>query len=335
MLPNPSPTVLILGANGRFGAAAVEAFAAAGWHVLAQARQAPARLPAGARHVGIDLADTDALARAAVGARCLVHAINPPYTRWAAEVLPLGRAAMALAARLDATFLLPGNVYNHGAAMAPRLAEDAAQEPTTRKGRIRCELERELEARAAGGLRSVVIRAGDFYGAGTGSWFDLVVAKGLARGKLAYPGPLDRPHAWAYLPDLARAFVAVAARDDLAPFTRLHFAGDTLTGAELLDAVERAAAGLGLAPAGGRFRRAGLPWPLIRLAGLVVPQWREVAEMAYLWSTPHALDGTALRRTVGELPSTPLDAALRHALLALASAEPAVDAAPGAAARAA
>ena len=30
-------TVLILGANGRFGAAAVKAFADAGWRVLAQA----------------------------------------------------------------------------------------------------------------------------------------------------------------------------------------------------------------------------------------------------------------------------------------------------------
>jgi len=40
-----SPIALVLGANGRFGAAAVAAFAAAGWTVLAQARRAPAGLP--------------------------------------------------------------------------------------------------------------------------------------------------------------------------------------------------------------------------------------------------------------------------------------------------
>ena len=33
------PIALVLGANGRLGAAAVEAFAAAGWAVLAQARR--------------------------------------------------------------------------------------------------------------------------------------------------------------------------------------------------------------------------------------------------------------------------------------------------------
>jgi len=36
-----SPTALVLGANGRFGQAAVAAFAEAGWRVLAQVRRAP------------------------------------------------------------------------------------------------------------------------------------------------------------------------------------------------------------------------------------------------------------------------------------------------------
>ena len=61
-----TPTVLILGAGGRFGAAAVQAFAAAGWQVLAQQRRAPAQpLPGLSRHLAVDLADTAALAAAA------------------------------------------------------------------------------------------------------------------------------------------------------------------------------------------------------------------------------------------------------------------------------
>ena len=72
------PRVLILGANGRFGAAAVDAFAAAGWNVLAQARRAPASLPAGARHVADAIEDTAALAALAAGARAVVHAVKPP-----------------------------------------------------------------------------------------------------------------------------------------------------------------------------------------------------------------------------------------------------------------
>ena len=42
--------------------------------------------------------------------------------------------------------------------------------------------------------------------------------------------------------------------------------------------------------------------------------WRELAEMAYLWSVPHEVDGTALERAVGPLPVTPLDEALVETL---------------------
>ena len=84
------PTVLVLGANGRFGAAAVNAFAAAGWRVLAQLRRAPSRpLPSGASALTLALADSDALAAAAGGAGCVIYAVNPVYTRWDAEALPL------------------------------------------------------------------------------------------------------------------------------------------------------------------------------------------------------------------------------------------------------
>jgi nucleoside-diphosphate-sugar epimerase len=309
-------TALILGANGRFGAAATDAFAAAGWRVLAQARRAPASLPRGAHHVAATLEDPSAVAAQAAEAQVVVYAVNPPYTRWAQEALPLARAGMETAQRLGARFMLPGNVYNFGESMPALLREDTPQAPTTRKGRIRCELERELAARAEHGLESVVLRAGDFFGGGAGSWLDLVIVKSLRSGKLVYPGPTDVPHAWAYLPDLARAFVALAERADLPVASRFHFAGSTLTGAELLAGLERAAASLGIAPARG-LRRGGVPWGLLRAGGLVVPMWREIAEMAYLWRVPHALDGTALRAAVGALPTTPIATALREALVAL------------------
>jgi nucleoside-diphosphate-sugar epimerase len=311
-----APSVLILGARGRLGAAATGAFAASGWRVLAQARQRPQALPDGAVHLPVPLEDTAALAAAAAGAAAVVHAVNPPYTRWDAEALPLARAAMDVAERTGARFLLPGNVYNFGEAMPPLLSEDTPQAPTTRKGRIRVEIEAEMRRRSARGMRAAVIRAGDFFGGGTGSWLDLAVVKSLRAGKLVYPGPLDAAHAWAYLPDLARAFVAVAGARELPAFACLHFAGHTLTGAELLAAVERAAGALGLAPAKG-WRRGAMPWRLIRAGGLVVPIWREIAEMEYLWRVPHALDGSAMRRAAGPLPSTPIDDAMREALLGL------------------
>lgn len=314
------PVALVLGANGRLGAAAVQAFAAAGWSVRAQARRAPtAPLPPGAAHLGLPLDDAAGLAAAAAGARVVVYAVNPLYTQWPKQALPLLRQGIAVAQRLSAKLMLPGNVYNFGAGMPAMLDAHTPQRPTTRKGRIRVQMEQELRALAeAGALRSSVIRAGDFFGGGSGSWMDLVIVKSLHQGRLVYPGPLDLPHAWAYLPDLARAFVAAATHADALPaFADLPFAGHTLTGAELLDTIEHAAAALGVAHPGQRLKRGGLPWPPLKLAGLVLPIWREVAEMSYLWQVPHALDGSALARALGPLPATPLDAALRQALHAL------------------
>jgi nucleoside-diphosphate-sugar epimerase len=325
------PTVLVLGANGRLGAAAASAFADAGWRVLAQRRHAAAQADARIGTLALPVDATDALAAAAQGASVVVHAVNPLYTRWAAEALPLARAGMDLAQRLDAAFLLPGNVYGYGATMPAALGADTPERPDTRKGRIRVAMEAEMRERAMrspGGLRSAVLRAGDFFGgAGTGSWFDRVIAKSAAAGRLVYPGPLDVPHAWAYLPDLARAFVAVAERGVPPGFTHLPFEGHTLTGRELLAAIEAAAPAAGIAPPAGGWRHGTLPWPLLRLGGLVVPMWRELAEMRYLWQRPHALDGAALQAFAGPLPQTPLTQALAASLRTLRAAQRPVTAA--------
>ena len=58
---------------------------------------------------------------------------------------------------------------------------------------------------------------GDFLG-DQGTWLDLAMAKGLARGRFTQMGPTDLAHAWAWLPDLAQDVVRVA---DLARRDRL------------------------------------------------------------------------------------------------------------------
>lgn len=318
--PSPPSTVLILGANGRLGSAAVQAFASAGWRVLAQVRRAPAKpMPRGAIALAVPLHDVDAWAAAAARASVVLYAVNPPYTQWESDLLPLQQMGLQIARRLGALFMLPGNVYNFGASMPASLKTSTPEKPSTANGRLRCQMEAELRAAATSwGQRSVVLRAGDFFGAGTGSWLDLSIAKGLAHGKLVYPGPLDVPHAWAYLPDLARAFVAVAAANPVThpPMRTLHFAGHTLTGAQLLQAAQTAAGDIGLHPANG-WRHGGLPWGVIRVGGLLRPMWRETARLRYLWQVPHALDGTSLAAAVGRLPATPIVAALRQSFIDL------------------
>jgi nucleoside-diphosphate-sugar epimerase len=314
--PSSRPSVLILGANGRLGCAAAQAFDAAGWQVYAQVRRdASPEVPAGAVLVRAPLSNPAQVAALAANASVVVHAVNPIYTRWDEEALPALGAGLQIADQLGAHFMLPGNVYNFGESMPGLLGEQTPQRPSTRKGELRVEMEALMAQRASRGrCTASVVRAGDFFGAGTGTYLDLVVVKSLSTGKLVYPGPLGVKHAWAYLPDLAQAFVRVASIERPAPFAVWHFEGHTLTGHEFLDATEAALKDLGLDRA---FKRGELPWRLIRAGGLVLPMWRELARMSYLWRVAHALDGSRLA-ALGGLSHTPLQQALRASLRLIA-----------------
>ena len=310
-------SIAILGANGRLGMEAAKAFSQAGWKVKAVARN-PARLSlSGQLQPGIEAITADAMDQQSLIAatKCvdvIFNALNPLYPQWQALVMPLARNVAAAAAANDALHLFPGNVYNFGTAIPEHPVEDTPQLGDHRKARLRIEAEGLFEREAeAGRSRTLILRAGDFFGGtGTGSWFDLVITAKLAKGKLAYPGPLDRVHAWAYLPDLARAFVQLAENGEACDsFERFHFGGHNITGAELVAAISRVS--------GREFKVSGVPWPLIRAAGLVMPMMREISEMSYLWRAPHRMTGEKLAAIAGSPPSTPLDIAIRGALAAL------------------
>lgn len=326
-MTNPS-TVLVLGGRGRVGGAAARAFAQAGWRVLAQMR--PGATPsavAGVEWLPIAPEATAALAAASAGATVVVHALNPLYTQkaWRVEVPRLAQAAIDVTRALGATLMLPGNVYNFGDGMPSRLVENTPQQATTVKGALRVAAEARIrEATQDGRMKAVVIRAGDFFGSGTGSWFDKALVKDIGSGKLTYPGPFNVPTAWAYLPDLARSFVQVAqVRERLEPFETLHFAGDCLTGADWAEVMREIALEQGWLPPQGRLRTASLPWPVLRLAGLVMPTFAALAEMSYLWRTPHALVNRRMAQLVGPEPHTPLAQAVRAALADLGRLGPA------------
>ena len=243
----------------------------------------------------------------------IVHALNPDYTRWATLLPPITTATLALARATGALLMLPGNVYNFGNRLPAVLTEATPFAATHPKAAQRIALEQALADAAASGVRSVVIRAGDFLG-DAGTWVDLALAKGLARGRFTQMGPTDLLHAWAWLPDLAQDFVRVAdlARRDptaLPAHAVLHHAGLTLTGAELQQAFEGAL--------GRPLRTAQFPWPLLRLATPFSPMLRALFEMRYLWQRPHRLDGSRLHSLLGTAPQTPVEDVARQCLALL------------------
>jgi nucleoside-diphosphate-sugar epimerase len=303
--------ILVLGAAGRLGFAAAEAFRGAGWKVTGLVRPGAAqRAPHGIKVV--ETTDRTVAVEAARGTDVVLHALNPVYTNWEQMALPHAYSAIEAAETSGATLMFPGNIYNYGRTMPELLDEATPMEPTSRKGRIRVEIEQRLREASDRGVRTIVLRAGDFFGGGRGSWFDLVLTKALDRGTVTYPGPIDLMHEWAYLPDLVAAMVRLAAvRERLAPYETFGFPGHAVSGRDFVAAIAKAA------DRGVRIKR--MSWWLIHALSPVVPLPRELSEMAYLWKVPHRIAGDKLKGAIGEVPHTPLDVAVAKALRALAA----------------
>src|SRR5215831_4961034 len=114
-----SARVVVLGAAGRFGHRAAEAFRDAGWTVASLVRPgSAARAPANTEVVEVDALDHDAVGAAARGADVVLHALNPSYTDWSRRALPLAYSAITAAETAGATLVFPGNLYNYGLAAA-------------------------------------------------------------------------------------------------------------------------------------------------------------------------------------------------------------------------
>jgi nucleoside-diphosphate-sugar epimerase len=308
-------TVLILGARGRFGLATARAFADAGWRVMGQTRP-DAEVPQATsiEWFGIGLNDVQALVQAAKGATVVVHALSPAYTNaaWQAQVLPLTEGALSIASALNATLMVPGNVYNFGVAMPAVLRENTPALARTVKGQVRIQMELLLQK---SGVRCIVIRAGDFFGSGTGSWFDTAMVKDIDKGMFTYPGVPDVSRSWAYLPDLGRTFVAVAQhRATMKPFEVFHFAGHGITGQRWQEVLTSVARAQGWLEPRAVLKMTKLPWTIIRFGALFSATWAALLEMRYLWQTQHALANDKLTLLIGPEPHTPLMLATQMAL---------------------
>ncbi|HYQ15236.1 MAG TPA: SDR family NAD(P)-dependent oxidoreductase [Polyangiaceae bacterium] len=313
---------LVIGATGGIGGETARALLAAGWTVRALNRnpeRARRELPEVEWLQGDAMSQAEVVA-AAQGVSVVVHAANPPgYKNWRGLALPMLESSIAAAKSAGARIVLPGTVYNFGPDAPELIDESAPQNPLTRKGKIRVAMEERLREASRDGTPVLIVRAGDFFGPrAKNNWFSQGLVKpGRALRSVTYPGDHEASHAFAYLPDLAKAIVALLDRAaDLQPFEVFHFAGhDFERGVEIAEATRRVA-GVPSAP----IRR--FPWFAIYLLSPVIETFREMLEMRYLWQRPLRLDNRKLRAFLGAEPHTPLDQALRMTLDALGCTSP-------------
>ncbi|MEE9427461.1 MAG: NAD-dependent epimerase/dehydratase family protein [Paracoccaceae bacterium] len=272
-----SKSVLILGASGNIGRYSAQAFESAGWRVKLYDRS------------------KNNMVAAADGVDVIVNGMSPPnYHNWAKLVPEITAQVIAAAKVSGATVIIPGNVYNFGP--TPGVwNENTPQNATTRKGRIRVEME---QAYRNAGIQTVILRAGNFITPdGKSDVLGMVYLRAIGKSRITLPGRANVMQAFCYVPDWARAVVALAEmRDQLNDFEDIPFPGHSFTTNDLRKELENAL--------NVKIKLVGFPWLVMKLAA---PFWelaRELNEMRYLWDTNHQLDGVKFARLLPNFQPT-------------------------------
>lgn len=278
---------------GPTGAATADRLRARGAQIRVVQRKRPADLPAGVEFMPCDVLDAAQVLRAMTGAEQAVITIGFEYsgkvwqTAWPKAMTNFLAAAEATGVRI----VQVDNMYMYGPQNVP-LHEDMPLTAFGLKPAARSEATRMWQAAAREGrVKWAALRAPDFYGPGVdrshiGETGLGLVAQGKTAQLLMEP---DQPHAFAYVPDIARAVLSLLDADDSAFNQVWHVpCAPTRTLRQLLQ--------IGADAIGGKLKIMSIPSGLLPLLGVFSPMMREFAEMRFTWNRPYHVDATKFAR---------------------------------------
>ena len=302
---------VVFGATGAIGSAIVRQLVSQGELVRAIARdpeEATEMLPSTAGIVGGNADSPDIALRACQGASIVYDCVGTRYSKWA-ELLPKTTSNILAAARkAGARLVFPDNVYGYGPFQKVPTAEDHPRAATTKKGRIRIELERMLlDAHARSDIPVVIPRFPDFYGPFVTNPLVRPMFESAVAGKTAtWPISLDTPHDMVYIDDAAAAAVRLAV-DDGSYGQVWHVPGPgPITGRRFLQTAFEAA--------GNRANIRAVGPGMYRFFGFFIPDAGEMTEMLYEFAQPLVLDGSKFTRRFPDFKYTPHDEAIRRTI---------------------
>jgi nucleoside-diphosphate-sugar epimerase len=299
-MSNSNAPLHVIAGAGQIGPQVAERLLARGYRVRMVRRGAITDAPAGAETVSANVSDPASAAEAMRGASVVYHCANPRYNKWATELVPLARGITEGAAKNGARVVALDNLYMYRVPADGRLAEDTEVAPVSRKGALRAEAAQVmLDASTRGDAPVAIVRASDFFGPNcTRSIFGDRFWKKLFAGKpVEVMGDPDQPHTYSYGPDVADVLVTIGLTDPSgAPdvWGRVWHA-PSLPAESTRTWINRFAAAAGVGEA--RFTR--LSPLLLRVAGIFIPEAKELPEMMYQWRAPFLLDDRAYRARFG------------------------------------
>jgi nucleoside-diphosphate-sugar epimerase len=280
--------------KGPVGMTTAEELVARGHQVRVLSRSGGASTAA-IEHRRVDAADADSLTAAALGAAALYNAVNPAYHRWPTDWPPVAAALLTAAERTGAVLVTMSNLYGYGRPSGPMTPETPLA-ATDVKGQVRIRMWQDaLAAHEAGRVRVTEARAADFVGPQVPAAHSHLTRQlpALRKGRRAWViGDPDAPRTWGYLPDVA-ATLATLGTDERALGRAWHV--PSAPPRSQRQALGDLAAALG----GPAVPVSGVPWPLLRAIGLVVPMMREVVAMRHQFDQEFVIDASATTATFG------------------------------------
>ena len=258
-----------------------------------------------------DLSDSANAARAAAAVDTLFYTVGVPYPQFQQHPKLTGVALTAPAAAGVRRYVHVSTVYPYGVPQQEFVRESHPRNPTAFKGRMRKEQEDlVMAADNPKGMRTTLLRPPDFYGpdselSSVRAIFDAALKGGTAN----VIGPIDTPHEFIFVPDLAETLIALSEKDEAYGNTWNVAGPGLITTRQFADLV------FGAVDQKPRLRVAGKF--MLRVAGLFNPVLRELVEMHYLWTTPVKLDDTRLRQLQPNLHKTPYPEGIRQTIDAM------------------
>ena len=258
-----------------------------------------------------DLSDSASAARAAAGVDTIFYTVGVPYPQFQQHPKLTRVALTAAAASGVRHYVHVSTVYPYGVPQQEFVSESHPRNPTAFKGRMRKDQEDlVLAADNPKGMRTTILRPPDFYGPNAElSYVHAIFNAAVKGGTANVIGPIDTPHEFIFVPDLADTLIALSQKDE-AYGNAWNVAGPGLiTTRQFADLV------FGAVHQKPRLRVAGKF--MLRIVGLFNPLLREVVEMHYLWTTPVKLDDARLRKLLPNLHKTPYPEGIRQTIEAM------------------
>ncbi|MGI3783168.1 MAG: NAD-dependent epimerase/dehydratase family protein [Janthinobacterium lividum] len=289
---------VVVGA-GPVGRETARVLTEAGHAVTVVTRSGRAAGGEGVAVVAADASDPVALAAVVDGADALLNCANPrDYTTWEDVWPPLAASLLSTAERTGATLVTAASLYPYGpvdVAMTEAMPDAASDH----KGRLRAGMWADAKgAHDAGRVHAVEVRASDYLGVGVGQNGHVTRHIPAALGGRAawMIGNPDLPHTFTDVTDMARTLAAVAF--DAATWGQVWHAVSAAPSTQR-QALEGALAAIGAKPV----RVHGIPAPLVRATGLVIPMMRELGQLSYMFTRPYVMDSARTQAALGLEPS--------------------------------